>query len=116
MLLIPQFSFSLTHHADWIFDLTRLKMAAAPLVAFIPPGLGTAMGACPLHVPIGKKTATPGAVALLYHPGIHKSVLDKSLYNLPGAIMVGWIVGHPEMVESDHHAAKRLVEVRMVTF
>ncbi|OPX71284.1 MAG: hypothetical protein A4E36_00118 [Methanoregulaceae archaeon PtaB.Bin009] len=116
VFLIAKLGLCLAYPADRVPNFSGLEVAAASLVAFIAPGLHTAMWAGPLHVAIWKETATLRAIALLDHFGVDESVLCESFDDLLRARVVCGIVGHPEMVEFNLHPAEGQIEVGMVAF
>ncbi len=101
--------------ADRLGDLPRLQVAAAPLVALVAPGGGSAVGADPLDVPIGEEPVAGGTVGELDLPGIDVPLLHQSLDDRLGPAVVGRVVGVSEVVELHPHPPKYLVKVVVVS-
>jgi len=100
--------------ADRLGYLPRLQVAAAPLVALVPPGGGAAVGADPLDVSVGEESVAGGAVGQLDLPGVDVPLLHQGLDDRLGSAVVGGVVGVPEVVELHPHPVKDLVEVVVV--
>jgi hypothetical protein len=60
-----------------------------------------------------KEPAALRAVTLLNDLGIDVPVVDKPVHDGTGPPVIGWIVGHPEMVKNDPHPLERLFKMGM---
>jgi len=99
MLLFPELGPCPADRAGRFPYLSRLKVAAATLVAFITPCRGVAVGTNALDITVGQEPFTPGAITLVDSLWIDEPLFDEAAHDGPCPVMVCRVVGHSEVIE-----------------
>jgi len=116
MFLIAKLGLCTANPADGILDFTRLQMFAASLVAFISPGLFSAIRTGAFHVPVRKEPPARRAERLVYYLFVYIPVFLQPAHYLLSPEVICWIIGHTEVIKTNTNPFERFVEMPVVLF